>query len=253
MITNCPVCGKGFDILWPHLWAYKIGNQYSCTWKCLQRKRKEEEDMPKGKVRDRMKVALEVVDRIRNTEDPIIYLKEIGYGNPGQAYSDIREMLRKTRPDLFAQLPENLRTWRTLCVQEPRKTVKQVETPEGEFTPATVKIDGPLRIETPEAKNVQVVEVPEKVAHILPDASVEAQIPGKKIEKPGKRGFFMPAYIQGFEIVGVKGQYGVYRASEEYNYFEFQPFGGDMCMNPQEWAEQMKELKKAARVLGVEL
>jgi hypothetical protein len=36
MIQNCPVCGKGFEILWPHLWAYKRNGQFLCSWGCLR-------------------------------------------------------------------------------------------------------------------------------------------------------------------------------------------------------------------------
>ena len=36
MITNCPVCGKAFDVLWPHLWRYKRGQLFICSWKCLR-------------------------------------------------------------------------------------------------------------------------------------------------------------------------------------------------------------------------
>lgn len=36
MINNCPVCGKAFDVLWPHLWRYKIGNNYFCRWTCFR-------------------------------------------------------------------------------------------------------------------------------------------------------------------------------------------------------------------------
>ena len=36
MITNCPVCGKAFDVLWPHLWSYKREKLFLCSWKCLR-------------------------------------------------------------------------------------------------------------------------------------------------------------------------------------------------------------------------
>ena len=49
MITNCPVCGKAFDVLWPHLWKYKNGNSFICTWKCLRKIEKEAEEMEKMK------------------------------------------------------------------------------------------------------------------------------------------------------------------------------------------------------------
>ena len=243
---KCPVCGKRFDVLWPNQWAYKSDKKFLCSYGCVRRMERGEKDMEKFTKEQRQEAIRIALDG----GDVKGYLKSIGSTAPDKLWYYMKTQLRKKDPETWEKL-KKMDGKKVTAKPVPAKKI--VETPEGEYAPATVNVDGPLRIQTPETKNVQVVEVPEKVAHILPDASVEAQIPGKKIEKPGKRGFFMPAYIQGFEIVGVKGQYGVYRASEEYNYFEFQPFGGDMCMNPQDWAEQMKELKKAARVLGVEL
>ena len=49
MISNCPVCGKAFDVLWPQLWRYKENGNYICTWKCLRQLRKEAEEMGKFK------------------------------------------------------------------------------------------------------------------------------------------------------------------------------------------------------------
>ena len=76
--------------------------------------------------------------------------------------------------------------------------------------------------------------------------------------KPGvlkkrEKKFSLPAICDGFEVVGIRGQYGVYRANDEVNYFDFQPFGGELCMSPEEWSEQLDELKRAAKVLGVKL
>ena len=72
-------------------------------------------------------------------------------------------------------------------------------------------------------------------------------------EKKPKKMFSLPATCQGFEIVGIRGQYGVYKANDEVKYFDFQPFGGELCMTPEEWHEQLDELQRAAKVLGVEL
>ena len=61
MITNCPVCGKGFDVLWPHLWRYRRGNSYLCSWKCLRladNERKKEAEMDKQK---RVRLSAEVM------------------------------------------------------------------------------------------------------------------------------------------------------------------------------------------------
>lgn len=66
MITNCQVCGKGFDVLWPHLWRYKRGKSYLCSWKCLRLadSKRKEEVMDKTAKRSRMNAA-EMVEAIR--------------------------------------------------------------------------------------------------------------------------------------------------------------------------------------------
>ena len=59
MITKCPVCGKGFDVLWPHLWRYKRNKSFLCSWKCLRLidgERKKEDEVNKTPLkRARMK------------------------------------------------------------------------------------------------------------------------------------------------------------------------------------------------------
>ena len=46
MITNCPVCGKAFDVIWPQIWVYKRGTSFICSWKCLREmEKKEDTDM----------------------------------------------------------------------------------------------------------------------------------------------------------------------------------------------------------------
>jgi hypothetical protein len=66
VITNCPVCGKGFDVLWPHLWRYKRGKSYLCSWKCLRLadSKGKEEVMNKTAKRSRMN-AVEMDEAIR--------------------------------------------------------------------------------------------------------------------------------------------------------------------------------------------
>ena len=41
----CSQCGKEFTVLYPELWAYKAKNKWFCTWKCLRKDEKGENDM----------------------------------------------------------------------------------------------------------------------------------------------------------------------------------------------------------------
>lgn len=31
-MERCDVCGKDFAILYPHLWRYKNGSKFFCSW-----------------------------------------------------------------------------------------------------------------------------------------------------------------------------------------------------------------------------
>ena len=80
--------------------------------------------------------------------DPKAFLKECGSKNPENLWYYIKNVLKKNDPETYQKLMKPA-------------AQKQIETPEGEFakTP-TVKVDGQIRIETPEAGKIEVVEKP---------------------------------------------------------------------------------------------
>ena len=47
MICRC--CGKEFTVLYPDLWAYRVGKKWYCTWKCLRADEKGDKEMPRMK------------------------------------------------------------------------------------------------------------------------------------------------------------------------------------------------------------
>ena len=128
MITNCPVCGKGFDILWPHLWRYKRGNSYLCSWKCLRltdktSERKKEEEVYKKPVKrvrmkpDDMETALNLFRSGDSSLDQ--FLKDHGITH-----------VAKWKANAKARHPEQV---------------------------TEVKVDGPLRIRTEEPEKIEVI------------------------------------------------------------------------------------------------
>lgn len=128
MITNCPVCGKGFDILWPHLWRYKRGNSYLCSWKCLRltdktsERKKEEEVYKKPAKRVRMKPDdMETALNLFRSGDSSLdqFLKDHGITH-----------VAKWKANAKARHPEQV---------------------------AEVKVDGPLRIRTEEPEKIEVI------------------------------------------------------------------------------------------------
>ena len=40
----CNWCKKEFTVLYPDLWAYRVGKKWFCTWKCLRADEKKGED-----------------------------------------------------------------------------------------------------------------------------------------------------------------------------------------------------------------
>ena len=137
MITNCPVCGKGFDVLWPHLWRYRRGNSYLCSWKCLRLADNEREKEAKMDKQKRGRLSAEVMAKAV-------------------------KMFRDGDSGLDQYLADN-------GVTNIKKWKENAKARYGapEITVATVKIDEPIRIqtETPEKVEVEPVGTPPDVTH----------------------------------------------------------------------------------------
>ena len=111
---KCPACGKRFTVIWPHQWAYKTGRdkswRYYCSWKCLRtvdqgkREYKEFEDM-KRKTVSQVEMGLRLIEAAEKGADPLVFLREQGYGNAEKAYQNIKARIRMERPDLLPRFP----------------------------------------------------------------------------------------------------------------------------------------------------
>jgi len=100
----------------------------------------------------------------------------------------------------------------------------------------TVKLTGPIRIETPEANRVEVVETPE---------SAEPKA-------------LLPATYDGMVIREVEGLFGRYRYSGDLGraeYIDFENADGmdTLSMTVDQWKKFREEQVKAALILGVRL
>lgn len=242
MITTCPVCGKGFDILWPHLWAYKEGKRYLCTWKCLRQLRKEEEGMERTMYKSRLNLTDEqkekAVDIALKGGNPLPFLKECGAKNPSTTWAGVRNWASKLDwdTDVMSSLPESFgHKKRTLgdAMDGMKEAADeffekcagmglnglQAETPE---TP-TIRLDGALNIETPEG---------------------EYAIRPGKITKPDLN----------YRIRSVETDLGVYSADSEYFEFKSKRNKNDAIeMELDDFIRLAEELPKVMRILGVQL
>lgn len=219
MITNCPVCGKAFEVLWPNLWRYKRENVYLCSWGCMRAL-----DDKKGLNRD-MKLSEEqrttAINMALNGESPVKYIAGCGINNPSCTWWNLKKYLQKNDPETYGRLPEKFKA--TV------KNVKQVETPEGEFAKAPVlKVDGAVRIETPE------------MLYNIPDSKM-MQIP--EMPKPME-----------YRVTGISTTAGDFQYFKRIGYIDWTTASGEsISLKLDEWKELMKIWPFVLKVLEVKL
>ena len=227
IVEHCIELEKtGGDIL-GYLWSE---NYYTprATWCNIQREwlhRKPYEytdGKPKKKGEAIMKSKFIVTPEIRdeairiaiNGGDPRNYLTGMGSQNGMSAWTKIRMELKKTNPETFAKLP---------------KRIGKVEVPEAE-TP-TVKVDGALRIETPEANQITVAEVPEIKT-------------GDKVVVTG---------VKAFKVTAIDTEYGEFYHDKKYDCVDWRDLEGDeVSMKIGMWKKLAAELPEILAALGVD-
>ena len=226
MFKKCPVCGKKFEMLHPSVWAYNIDKkQFFCSWTCLQKHRAQKEE-------ERLKITLEqkkkAVEIAVKGGDVMAYLRECGSENPGVTWSNIYRTLEKVDPEAY-----DLITCR-------KKANVDKGMPKKDERP-TVKISGPIVIETPETNQVQVVETPEELDKATQQIT-------------------QPVHYDGFAVKAISGEFGRYQCSNGYNnkadcvYIDYENHEGEeISMTVEQWRGFLAELHRAAMVLGVEL
>ena len=103
MRTKCPVCGKKFDILYSHLWAYNIDRkQFFCSWKCIQKYRQQKEEIKLGKITLEQKK--KVIQIALGGGDPVAYLEECGSEKPTVSWNNILRNLETKDPEVYELL-----------------------------------------------------------------------------------------------------------------------------------------------------
>ena len=270
IVEHCIELEKtGGDIL-GYLWSQ---NYYTprATWcnfqrEWLHRKPYEYTDgKPKKKGEAIMKSKFIVTPEIRdeairiaiNGGDPRNYLTGMGSQNGMSAWTKIRMELKKTNPETFAKLP---------------KRIGKAEVPEVPEMP-TVKVDGPLKIETPEGNTIKVAELPEIIDGVTKEITVheadmfevpEGMVPLHMLKHPVKVNIVKdepkitkPVNYDGMIVREVEGEFARYRRTDvNGNTFidvEF-PDGCDtISFTVGQWGDFRKEHNKAALILGVEL
>lgn len=224
----CPVCGKKFPVLRPHMWAYKerkpnsSNYRFFCSWKCLRadEKRKEQDKhMGAKKILTEAQENTAIAMAIKG-EDPRPYLEECGMKDGQHAWGNIRIRLRDNDPELFDKLPKVLGH----------------------------KKRGPKKAETAEAEPAQdFQEATDDFLKECEEITLKVKADRPKITRP--------VNYDGFEFGAAKStETGFrYEYSAEYDLFSVKAKGDELTMSLEDMRALIRELPKAAAVLGVEL
>lgn len=208
---------------------------------------------------DRQKRLEDLKNRINDGMGIRAALADMGYTgrSAGQVYRQIKNYAQENDPEAFAMLPEK---------------ISDEDTPVRTDTP-TVKVDGPLRIETPEGNTIKVAELPEIIDGVTKEITVheadmfevpEGMVPLHMLKHPVKVNIVKdepkitkPVNYDGMIVREVEGEFARYRRTDvNGNTFidvEF-PDGCDtISFTVGQWGDFRKEHNKAALILGVEL
>ncbi|MBR3333281.1 MAG: hypothetical protein IKG23_03220 [Clostridia bacterium] len=215
---------------WQRLQINELGRKYD-TFK--------ERFISEGSKKTVKKLTLEMkkhaVKMAIDGQDPRPYLaRECGVRDTSTAWWKIRKDLKEADPAMFAKLPARLgrNGWtahndifhNAPPAPKPDKGMPKTETP-------TVKMDGAIRIETPEANKVKVVETPEKM----------------KITKPVNFG--------GYEVTAIRHPtLGEFYRDYKHDSIDWRSTGGDeVSLTPEMWIRLGLCLPDILGVLGVQI
>jgi hypothetical protein len=128
-VCGCANCGKRFEVMWPHLWAYRRGQgtnvKFLCSWKCL---RAYDEQRSGDNVEKRIKLTEaqknEAYQAAISGGNPLKVLAGFGCKNPSCTWSMIKKQLKKEDPDSYLRLPDKYKP-------ASERSTGKVETPEG--------------------------------------------------------------------------------------------------------------------------
>lgn len=185
MITVCPICGKSVVAHWPEFWPYRRSETYYCSQNCYDVSLTKDLNMLHDAAR-------------RRRETKMARMKKDG--TPAK------------RPGPKAKT----------IIETPEGGSMEVEIPE---KVPTVKVDGPLKIETPEAGTITVN--------------------GKPPFTPTKA----------YKVTGIRTeQFGEFYFDKKFNSIDWRTEEGDeIGMSPQGWKNLAEELPDILHALGVDM
>jgi hypothetical protein len=215
-MMHCPECGKKFFVEYPQMWRYKINGKFFCRYNCFRRGQL----MAKVTLEQKKKAVQIAIDG----EDPRDYLKKLGSKNPQALWTMIKQMVKETDPETYEKIPD---------LHDVIKAQQAAEAPKKAEALPTVKVDGPLKIETPEAKKITVAEVPELK-------------PGDKVVIHGG--------AKAFLVTAIDTEYGEFYHDKKYDCIDWRDLEGDeVSMKIEIWKKLAAELPDILAALGVKV
>ena len=212
MMVNCPICGKLTCIHWPEHWVCRRGSTYYCSANCMdisiirdtkllneigKRRRKELINMSDTRryLKPNERAAALRTYEEKGKEAAIIYLRRIEIPNPEKCLKNLLQRF---------------------------KGINQAET-------ATVKVDGPLKIETEHSEQIEIVE-PENPTRVI-------------------RKMF------GFEVSAIRDDVmGEFYYDIKFNRIDWRsPDGTEVSLSPTAWKSFSEKIPAVLNALGVKL
>lgn len=210
MMAICPECGKKHVVMWPEMNPFRRGDLFYCSHGCWQI----------SVARDLNQIKQIALDRRQ------------------------RKNMKLKKDGTPAKRPG-------------RKPNKQVEIPAGEFKPA-VDLSGPVKkAEKPEGNmTVIATKEPPQVPTVKVDGPLKIEtLETGAITVNGKRpGSDAIPNIE-YRVTGIDTDVGSFIYSKKQGYVDWDPLDGNglVSMNLEEWKEFMKVFPEAMKVLGVKL
>ena len=236
MMNACPICGKRFPVIWPEHWIYKRNGVFYCSEQCLSvvifRETNKLRQIDQERKRERY-----IVNRITMEQkkkavqiaiaggDPRDFLKECGSKNPAIMWTTIRQALKKSDPEMYEKLPARISP----------KAAEKINT----IQPPVVKLNGPIRIETPEAHKVEVVQTPENISIAKRDTDIV------KMEK--ERDFSDRCTTTAINV----DELGEFYYDRRHNTVDWRaPSGDEVSLGPIWWRQLVNDLPLILKKLG---
>ena len=229
MMTVCPICGTRRVITWPEHWVYRRGETYYCSENCMMVDQTRDMKLIhmiahvralKGS-RSKMKQIISYEQKKQaamiaiDGGNPLEYLAKLGSSSPVKMWGHIRALMKEKEPEIYAKLPD----------------LREVK-PKEEAQIPYVKVNGPLKIETPEANKIEIVETPED-----PPTRVIKRIGGK------------------YEVSAIRVQnMGEFYYDIKYNTIDWRTDAGDeVSLSPIGWKNLAEELPDILAALGAKV